>query len=79
MGNLEIVHVFTPCRKDYDDEELPPTEPPITRMFTSSDGQWLAAINCFGDVYIFNLEIQRCATTYVICIQFLHFFPFPTF
>ncbi|XP_031118407.1 WD repeat-containing protein PCN-like [Ipomoea triloba] len=58
VGNLEIVHVFTPCRKDYD-EELPPTEPPITKMFTSSDGQWLAAINCFGDVYIFNLEIQR--------------------
>ncbi|PQP93454.1 U3 small nucleolar RNA-associated protein 4 [Prunus yedoensis var. nudiflora] len=25
----------------------------------SSDGQWLAAINCFGDIYVFNLEIQR--------------------
>ncbi|KAI7724816.1 hypothetical protein M8C21_021014, partial [Ambrosia artemisiifolia] len=23
------------------------------------DGQWLAAVNCFGDLYIFNLEIQR--------------------
>ncbi|CAH9053705.1 unnamed protein product [Cuscuta europaea] len=58
FGNMKVVHVFTPCSKDYD-EELPPTEPPITRMFTSSDGQWLAAVSCFGDIYIFNLEIQR--------------------
>ncbi|KAK4374360.1 hypothetical protein RND71_005037 [Anisodus tanguticus] len=56
--SLELVHVFTPRRKEHY-EELPPTEPPITRMFTSADGQWLAAVNCFGDVYIFNLEIQR--------------------
>ncbi|KAA8528450.1 hypothetical protein F0562_035805 [Nyssa sinensis] len=54
----ELVHTFTPCRKEHD-EELPPSEPPITKMFTSSDGQWLAAVNCFGDVYVFNLEIQR--------------------
>lgn len=54
----ETIHVFTPC-KELHDEELPPSEPPITKMFTSSDGQWLAAINCFGDVYIFNLEIWR--------------------
>ncbi|KAL2489145.1 Transducin family protein/WD-40 repeat family protein [Forsythia ovata] len=54
----ELVHAFTPCRRDQD-EELPPSEPPITKMFTSIDGQWLAAINCFGDVYIFNLETLR--------------------
>ncbi|KAA8537865.1 hypothetical protein F0562_027555 [Nyssa sinensis] len=58
VGNSELVHIFTPCRKEHN-EELPPSEPPITKMFTSSDGQWLAAINCFGDVYVFNLEIQR--------------------
>ncbi|XP_059287416.1 WD repeat-containing protein PCN-like [Lycium ferocissimum] len=56
--SLELVHVFTPRRKEHY-EELPPKEPPITRMFTSADGQWLAAVNCYGDVYIFNLEIQR--------------------
>ncbi|CAN4122544.1 unnamed protein product [Withania somnifera] len=58
VGSSELVHVFTP-RRDEHVEELFPAEPPITRMFTSSDGQWLAAINCFGDVYIFNLETQR--------------------
>ncbi|KAK3000503.1 hypothetical protein RJ639_022311 [Escallonia herrerae] len=58
VGSSEVIHAFTPSRKDLD-EKLPPSEPPITKMFTSSDGQWLAAINCFGDVYIFNLEIQR--------------------
>ncbi|CAK9152943.1 unnamed protein product, partial [Ilex paraguariensis] len=58
VESSELIHAFTPCRREHD-EELPPSEPPITRMFTSSDGQWLAAINCFGDVYIFNLEIQR--------------------
>nr|XP_043636160.1 WD repeat-containing protein PCN-like [Erigeron canadensis] len=58
VGSLELTHRFTPCRKETD-EELPPTQPPITKMFTSLDGQWLAAVNCFGDVYIFNLETQR--------------------
>ncbi|KAL7085331.1 hypothetical protein ACP275_14G275900 [Erythranthe tilingii] len=58
VGSAEIVHAFSPCRKD-DCESLPPSEPPITKMFTSADGQWLAAINCFGDVYIFNLETLR--------------------
>lgn len=58
VGSSELVNAFTPRRKDLD-EALPPSEPPITRLFTSSDGQWLAAINCFGDVYIFNLELQR--------------------
>ncbi|KAK6130813.1 hypothetical protein DH2020_035454 [Rehmannia glutinosa] len=58
VGSAELVHAFTPCRKD-EYESLPPSEPPITKMFTSSDGQWLAAINCFGDVYTFNLETLR--------------------
>lgn len=58
MKNTELLHTFIPCRKD-DDKNSSPNEPPITRMFTSSDGQWLAAINCFGDIYIFNLEIYR--------------------
>uniref|UniRef100_A0A2N9EE06 Uncharacterized protein n=1 Tax=Fagus sylvatica TaxID=28930 RepID=A0A2N9EE06_FAGSY len=58
VGSSQLVHTFTPCRELHD-EQLPPSEPPITRMFTSSDGQWLAAVNCFGDVYIFNLEILR--------------------
>ncbi|KZV54527.1 transducin-related family protein [Dorcoceras hygrometricum] len=58
VGNAKTIHVFTPCSKD-DAEELPPCEPPITKMFTSIDGQWLAAINCLGDLYIFNLETLR--------------------
>ncbi|KAI5354312.1 hypothetical protein L3X38_007207 [Prunus dulcis] len=58
VSRAELVHRFTPCRELHD-QELPPSEPPITKMFTSSDGQWLAAINCFGDIYVFNLEIQR--------------------
>ncbi|KAI9201195.1 hypothetical protein LWI28_019972 [Acer negundo] len=58
VGSSKLLHTFTPCREERD-EGLPPSEPPITKMFTSSDGQWLAAVNCFGDVYIFNLEIQR--------------------
>ncbi|XP_039066793.1 WD repeat-containing protein PCN-like [Hibiscus syriacus] len=37
----------------------PGGEPPITKMFTSSDDKWLAAINYFGDIYLFNLEIPR--------------------
>ncbi|KAL3351649.1 hypothetical protein AABB24_019965 [Solanum stoloniferum] len=56
--SLELVHVFTPRRKEQC-EEFPPNEPPITRMFTSADGKWLGAVNCFGDVYIFNLDKQR--------------------
>lgn len=58
LDSSELVHIFTPHREVHD-EELPPSEPPITKMLTSFDGQWLAAINCFGDVYIFNLEILR--------------------
>jgi U3 small nucleolar RNA-associated protein 4 len=37
-------------------------EPPVTKMFLSTDGQWLAAVNCFGDIYVFNLEVQRYAS-----------------
>ena len=58
MNSEEIKHVFTPCI-ELRDEKLPPTQPPITKLFTSSDGQWLAAINCFGDIYVFNLETLR--------------------
>ncbi|KAI9106526.1 hypothetical protein K1719_022054 [Acacia pycnantha] len=58
VSSSGLVHVFTPSR-EMQDEGLPPTEPPITRMLASSDGQWLAAVNCFGDVYVFNLEILR--------------------
>ena len=60
VGSQKLSHRFTPCRKE-SESELPPTQPPITKMFTSLDGQWLAAVNCFGDVYIFNLETQRCS------------------
>ncbi|KDP35722.1 hypothetical protein JCGZ_10494 [Jatropha curcas] len=58
VGSLELVHTFTPQHEHYN-EELPSRETPITKMFTSCDGQWLAAINCFGDIYIFNTESQR--------------------
>ncbi|KAG8390975.1 hypothetical protein BUALT_Bualt01G0139700 [Buddleja alternifolia] len=58
VGTAELVQAFTPSRKD-GGESLPPIEPPITKMFTSTDDQWLAAINCFGDVYVFNLETPR--------------------
>ncbi|KAE8704475.1 cirhin-like [Hibiscus syriacus] len=58
LGDLKLLHTFTLCRGEYD-KEGSLDEPPITKMFTSSDGQWLAAINCFGDIYIFSLETQR--------------------
>lgn len=70
LDSSELVHVFTP-RHQVHNEELPPSEPPITKMFTSFDGQWLAAVNCFGDVYIFNLEILRCETLLTIIIIYL--------
>ncbi|WOG86406.1 hypothetical protein DCAR_0205610 [Daucus carota subsp. sativus] len=57
VESLILICTYTPHCKDIDDEIL--SEPPLTRMFTSPDGQWLAAVNCFGDVYIFNLEIGR--------------------
>ncbi|KAJ4906075.1 Transducin family protein / WD-40 repeat family protein [Raphanus sativus] len=58
VSNLELVYTFTPCREEQEGES-PPMEPPITKLYTSSDDQWLAAINCFGDIYVFNLETQR--------------------
>ncbi|XP_019084008.1 PREDICTED: U3 small nucleolar RNA-associated protein 4 isoform X2 [Camelina sativa] len=58
ISSLELVYTFTPSREEHDDE-APPKEPPMTKLYTSSDGQWLAAINCFGDIYVFNLETQR--------------------
>lgn len=58
VESTEVVHAFTPCR-NYEVESLPPSEPPFTKMFTSKDCQWLAAVNCFGDVYIFSLETLR--------------------
>ncbi|KAK4787261.1 hypothetical protein SAY86_011094 [Trapa natans] len=54
----ELLHTFKTCR-DESTGKLSSDEPPITKMFTSSDGHWLAAINCFGDIYVYNLEIQR--------------------
>ncbi|KFK32171.1 hypothetical protein AALP_AA6G206900 [Arabis alpina] len=58
ITSMELVYAFTPCREGHECESLP-REPPITKLYTSSDGQWLAAINCFGDIYVFNLETQR--------------------
>ncbi|PIN05146.1 hypothetical protein CDL12_22308 [Handroanthus impetiginosus] len=58
VGSAALVHIYTPRHKD-EAEELPPSEPPITKMFTSMDGKWLASINYCGDVYIFNLETSR--------------------
>ncbi|KAJ8773266.1 hypothetical protein K2173_028443 [Erythroxylum novogranatense] len=58
VRSSELVQTFTPCHED-NEEGSSSIEPPITKMLTSCDGQWLAAINCFGDVYIFNLETQR--------------------
>lgn len=69
VGSTELIHAFTPCRKD-NVESSSPSEPPITKMFTSNDGQWLAAVNCFGDVYIFNLETIR----YGRCLFFYSWF-----
>ncbi|KAK8504495.1 hypothetical protein V6N12_017774 [Hibiscus sabdariffa] len=58
LGNLKLLHIFILCRGE-NDKDGSLGEPPITKMFTSSDGQWLAAINCFGDIYIFSLETHR--------------------
>ncbi|CAN1223347.1 WD repeat-containing protein PCN [Linum perenne] len=58
VESSELLHTFTPQSHDYS-EELPPGEPPVTKLLTSNDGQWLAAINCFGDIYVFNMETQR--------------------
>lgn len=53
----DISNVFCPTRKA--DGTKGSRESPVTKMFLSADGQWLAAVNCFGDIYVFNLEVQR--------------------
>ncbi|XP_010556470.1 PREDICTED: U3 small nucleolar RNA-associated protein 4 [Tarenaya hassleriana] len=58
VGSMEVVHTFMPRGKEHEGDSQP-REPPVTKMYTSSDGQWLAAVNCFGDIYVFNLETQR--------------------
>lgn len=60
----EVVNIFVP-RKKADDIDPPSSEPPITKMFTSMDGQWLAAVSCFGDIYVFNLETQRFVLSFI--------------
>uniref|UniRef100_A0A0D6QXE5 Uncharacterized protein n=1 Tax=Araucaria cunninghamii TaxID=56994 RepID=A0A0D6QXE5_ARACU len=57
VDSLELLHTFDPFIEDIMEHAMP--RPPITRLCTSGDGQWLAAINCYGDVNIFNLEILR--------------------
>lgn len=58
-NSSELVHTFTPFRESQDEDGLSTAEPPITKLCTSSDRQWLAAVNCFGDIYVFNLETLR--------------------
>lgn len=59
MEKAEVMHILVPCRRNQGMMKSSPGEPPITKMFTSSNGKWLGAINCFGDIYIFNIEIYR--------------------
>ncbi|KAJ0247484.1 Transducin family protein / WD-40 repeat family protein [Hirschfeldia incana] len=56
--SMELLHTLTP-RQEAQEGESHPREPPITKLYTSTDDHWLAAINCFGDVYVFNLETHR--------------------
>ncbi|CAK8569434.1 unnamed protein product [Lathyrus sativus] len=59
-NSSDLVHTFTPFRESQDENDgLSTAEPPITKLCTSSDRQWLAAVNCFGDIYVFNLETLR--------------------
>nr|CAB3498301.1 unnamed protein product [Digitaria exilis] len=53
-----VSNVFLPTRK-VDGTKGSSRESPVTKMFLSEDGQWLGAVNCFGDIYVFNLEVQR--------------------
>ncbi|KAI4967027.1 hypothetical protein ZWY2020_034431 [Hordeum vulgare] len=57
IASRKISNIFHPTRK-IDGAKTSSKEQPVTKMFVSADGQWVAAANCFGDVYIFNLEIQ---------------------
>ncbi|WVZ60465.1 hypothetical protein U9M48_010482 [Paspalum notatum var. saurae] len=54
----DISNVFHLTRKE-DGAKVSSRESPVTKMFLSADGQWLAAVNCFGDIYVYNLEVQR--------------------
>lgn len=67
---MELAYTFTPCREEHEGES-PPLEPPITKLYTSSDDQWLAAINCFGDIYVFNLETQRLRLCEALLLNFI--------
>ncbi|KAH9301389.1 hypothetical protein KI387_012972, partial [Taxus chinensis] len=57
VDTLELLHTFDPFAEDNMELDMP--RPPITKLYTSGDGQWLAAVNCYGDTFIFNLEILR--------------------
>ncbi|KAF2614389.1 hypothetical protein F2Q70_00009098 [Brassica cretica] len=70
VSNMELAYTFTPCREEHEGES-PPMEPPITKLYTSSDDQWLAAINCFGDIYVFNLETQRLRLCEALLLNFI--------
>ncbi|KAE8680729.1 cirhin-like isoform 2 [Hibiscus syriacus] len=59
LESSKLLHSFIPCREGHEKEGPPGGEPPITKMFTSSDDKWLAAISYFGDIYLFNLEVPR--------------------
>lgn len=61
IATREISNVFHPTKK-VDLSKVSSRESPVTKMFLSADGQWLAAVNCFGDIYVFNIEVQRYAT-----------------
>ncbi|XP_078441762.1 WD repeat-containing protein PCN-like [Wolffia australiana] len=56
---LEVMHVFVPRHAADEAGKHRGQEPPVTRLLASDDGQWLAAVNCFGDIYVFNLEINK--------------------
>ncbi|XP_062214678.1 WD repeat-containing protein PCN-like [Phragmites australis] len=58
VASREISNVFHLTRKT-DGTKVSSRESPVTKMFLSADGQWLSAVNCFGDIYVFNLEVQR--------------------
>lgn len=57
VENIELLHIFDPFTIDRRGQAM--SRPPITRLYASGDGQWLAAINCCGDIDIFNLEVLR--------------------
>ncbi|CAL4918889.1 unnamed protein product [Urochloa decumbens] len=58
--------VFHPTRKA-DGTIVSSRESPVTKMFLSVDGQWLAAVNSFGDIFVFNLEVRSCRQHWFIC------------